>query len=172
MTRASASSVDRLPTSISRRISSWRQPSTALRYGTRGTLRGLLGPCPVIGHARIIANEAQLGKEGCNRALQGGLAVVGFDLENLPPGSGELDHAGKGGVYLGLRGGGQAGQALAKRFDEQDRTAAPHDEVVAVKTAQPGRPAVEQGDVQGSATAVEVGRVGGGEQDVLGSGRQ
>src|SRR5271157_4348655 len=91
------SSADRLPTRISRRISSWRQPSTALRYGTRGTLRGLLGPCPVIGHARIIANEAQLGKAGCNRALQGGLAVVGFDLENLPPGTGKLDHAGQGG---------------------------------------------------------------------------
>src|SRR5208283_2958423 len=113
MTRASASSADPVSTSISRRISSWRQPSTTLRYGTRGASRDLLGPCPVIGHARIIAHEAQLGKAGCNRALQGGLAVVSFDLENLPPGAGKLDHAGQGGVHLGLRGGGQAGQALA-----------------------------------------------------------
>ena len=53
-------------------------------------------------------------------------------------------------------------------FDDQDRAAAPHDEVIAGDPAQPGRAAFEQGDIQRSAAAVEVGRVGGGEQDVLG----
>ena len=106
------------------------------------------GPPGIVSHAGIIANEAQLRQPPGRRALGGRAAIIRFHLEDSPVRSGEARKKIECRIDVGWRGPGEAGQSLAVRLDDQDRTAARSTRIIARRRGQPRDAAVQQFDVQ------------------------